>query len=211
MLGVLLSLLAAGSDPAMQPIEEVPGLPRVLLIGDSISVGYTLPVRRRLEGRANVLRILENGGPTSNGVAKIDRWLGDARWDVIHFNFGLHDLKIQPDGTRQVSLEQYAANLRQILERLQQTGAKLIWATTTPVPEGRVSPPREPADVPRYNAVAARLMTEFGVPTDDLYGLVWPRLAELQMPVNVHFRPEGYEALGEQVASHVAAALGLAP
>ena len=32
-------------NPAMIPVEDVEGLPRVLLIGDSISIGYTVAVR----------------------------------------------------------------------------------------------------------------------------------------------------------------------
>src|SRR5215212_9456507 len=57
-------------DPAYAKITDDPKLPRVLLIGDSISIGYTLPVRKQLKGTANVHRIPENGGPTTNGVAK---------------------------------------------------------------------------------------------------------------------------------------------
>ena len=79
----------APANPAMRPIQDVPGLPRMLLIGDSISIGYTLPVRERLAGKANVHRIPENGGPTTNGLARLDAWLGTQRWDVIHFNWGL--------------------------------------------------------------------------------------------------------------------------
>src|SRR5262249_4795155 len=81
------------ADPAFAPVKDDPALPRVLLIGDSISIGYTVPARKLLQGKANVHRIPENGGPTSNGSAKLDKWLGDGKWDVIHFNWGLHDLK----------------------------------------------------------------------------------------------------------------------
>ena len=53
---------------AMSYVVEDPQLPRVLLIGDSISIGYTIPVRKELAGKANVLRIPANGGPTAKGV-----------------------------------------------------------------------------------------------------------------------------------------------
>src|SRR5436305_496918 len=72
-------------DPAFAPVQDDPVLPRVLLIGDSISIGYTVPTRKLLQGKANVHRIPENGGPTSNGLAKLDKWLGDGKWEVIHF------------------------------------------------------------------------------------------------------------------------------
>ncbi|MDZ4288610.1 MAG: SGNH/GDSL hydrolase family protein, partial [Prosthecobacter sp.] len=93
----------------MVAVQDVAGLPRVLLIGDSISMGYTLGVRKLLAGKANVHRIPQNGGPTKNGVANIDKWLGDGHWDVIHFNWGIHDLKFMPDGKRQVEAADYEA------------------------------------------------------------------------------------------------------
>ena len=91
--GTLSSTTAVPKDnPAMKPIKDVPGLPRVLLIGDSISLGYTMQVRQMLQGKANVHRPPANCGPTTLGVEKIDHWLGKEHWDVIHFNWGLHDL-----------------------------------------------------------------------------------------------------------------------
>lgn len=93
---------AAKPDPAMAVITDDPKLPRVLLIGDSISIGYTVPVREQLAGKANVHRILTNGGPTSNGVANLAKWLGTGKWDVIHFNWGLHDLKYMDTGKQQI-------------------------------------------------------------------------------------------------------------
>ena len=87
-------------DPSLGSVVDDPKLPRVLLIGDSISMGYTVPVRNLLKGKANVHRIMENGGPTTNGLAKIKLWLGNSKWDVIHFNFGLHDLKLVAAGQR---------------------------------------------------------------------------------------------------------------
>ncbi len=84
------------ADP-MKPIEDVTGLPRVLIIGDSISIGYTLPVRALLKDKANVHRILTNGSATKNGLENLKKWLGDSKWDVIHFNWGLHDIKFVED------------------------------------------------------------------------------------------------------------------
>src|SRR6185503_19430837 len=92
-------------DPAFDPDKDDPKLPRILLIGDSISIGYTVPVRNLLKGRANVHRIPDNGGPTTNGLAQLPQWLGKGKWDVIHFNWGLHDLKIMADGQCQVPPE----------------------------------------------------------------------------------------------------------
>lgn len=188
-------------------IEDDPRLPRVLLIGDSISNGYAVPVRRLLAGRANVHRIPANGGPSSNGVFLIEEWLGRGNWDVIHFNFGLHDLKRLDDGEPQVPVESYRRYLRLIVKRLKKTNARLIFATTTPVPDARVSPPRLPADVALYNRVAVEVMREAAVEVNDLHARSLPRLKELQMPANVHFTNAGSEELARLVAAAIEARL----
>jgi lysophospholipase L1-like esterase len=188
-------------DPAFDEVTDDPRLPRVLLLGDSISIGYTVAVRQMLKGVANLHRAPENCGPTIRGVVELDKWLAPGRWKVIHFNFGLHDLKRMDDGKHQVGIELYEKNLRDIVARLKATGARLIWASTTPVPEGNVSPPRVPADVVLYNSAAKKIMDAEKIPTNDLFAFALPRLKEIQQPVNVHFTPEGSTALGEQVAA----------
>jgi acyl-CoA thioesterase-1 len=192
---------------ALAAIADQPGLPRVLLIGDSISIGYTLPVRELLKGRANVHRIPANGGPTKNGVASLEKWLGTGKWDVIHFNWGIHDLKFMPDGKRQVEPEAYEKNLRELVARMKATGAKLIWATTTPIPEGELQPARKFGEVREYNAIAEKVMKENGVAIDDLNAAITPRIPELQNPRDVHFKPEGSAFLAKQVAASIEAAL----
>src|SRR5690606_25554132 len=80
-----------GRSNAWDFVQDDPKLPRVLLIGDSVSRGYTQQVRKALAGKVNVHRAPENCGPTANGLKKIEIWLGDGKWDLIHFNFGIHD------------------------------------------------------------------------------------------------------------------------
>lgn len=197
-------------QPVFAEIEDVPGLPRVLLIGDSISIGYTLAVREELKGKANVHRPPTNCGPTTRGVTEIEKWLGSGKWDVIHFNFGLHDLKYVDEkgqntepakGRPQVSTEEYAKNLETLVSRMKKTGAKLIFATTTPVPEGSAA--RVKDDEVKYNQVALAVMKKHGVEIDDLYAFAKPKLAEIQLPADVHFKPEGSKVLAEQVASSI--------
>ncbi len=194
-------------NPAMDPIQDVAGRPRVLLIGDSISIGYTLPVRKLLEGKANVHRIPTNGGPTKNGVASIAKWLGTGPWDVIHFNWGIHDLKYMPDGKRQVEPADYEANLRSLVATLKATGAQLIWATTTPIPEGKLNPSRKFGQVKEYNDIAAKVMAENGVAIDDLNAHITPRLAKMQNPRDVHYTAAGSEHLAKKVAEEIGKAL----
>lgn len=117
---------ARRANPALAQIEDQAGLPRVLLLGDSISMGYTVAVRSELQGKANVHRPPTNCGPTTTGLANLEKWLGEKPWDVIHFNWGLHDLKYvddrgalvspkQKDAHQQVPLEQYEKNLRELV------------------------------------------------------------------------------------------------
>ncbi|AMY08551.1 GDSL-like Lipase/Acylhydrolase [Luteitalea pratensis] len=200
---------AAPTDthPAFSEIEDDPALPRVLLIGDSISIGYTLTTRALLQGKANVHRIPVNGGPTINGLENVDQWLGVGKWHVIHFNWGLHDVKVMDDGKHQVSIEKYEKNLAELVERLKRTGATLIWASTTPVPDAEVTPPRRNRDVIAYNLAANRVMAQNGITIDDLYAVALPRLHEIQRPANVHYTDAGYEVLAARVAASVRAAL----
>ena len=169
-------------------------LPNVLLIGDSISIGYTKPVQKLMKGEANVIHHKGNAGPTSNGLAKLDSWLGDTKWDIIHFNWGLHDLcyrhpdsKVQGkrdkvNGTIMVPLDDYEKNLETLVQRLKKTKATLIWATTTVVPEGEAG--RHVGDEIKYNAVAAKIMNENGIAINDLHAEVL-RLGKPDRP-NVH-------------------------
>lgn len=216
LLGGLLTAVPAATpktakpakkDPSLEPVVDQTGLPRVLLIGDSISMGYTVPVRELLKGKANVHRIPENGGPTSNGTAKLAKWLGTNKWDVIHFNWGLHDLKSMEDGKAQVSLTDYEKNLRELAKQLKATNAKLIWCATTPVPDARLTPPRKDSDVQAYNAIAKKVMDENAIPTNDLYAYTLPKLADVQLPANVHFKKEGSEFLAKKVAKTIEEAL----
>lgn len=202
-------------NPAYARVEDVPGLPRVLILGDSISIGYTVPLRKELEGQANVHRPAANCGPSSRGVEALDSWLGTGKWDVIHFNHGLHDLKFVDEqgknaapekGHRQVPLDQYEKNLNTIVARLKKTGARLIFATTTPVPPGE--PQRKVGDDQAYNAIAWKVMKEQGVAVDDLYAAVAPEFDRYAIrPGNVHFNPEGYALLARQAAASIRQAL----
>ena len=204
--------------------ESDPKLPNVLILGDSISIGYTLQVRAMLKGKANVYRPLsgdgkgaENCNGTTYGLPRVDRWLAAApKWDVIHFNFGLHDLKhVKKPGDNTISKdlsdpvqatpEVYGRQLEAIVKKLKGTGARLVFATTTPVPPGAVG--RTPDEVATYNEVALKVMRENGVAVDDLNASVAPKVGEYQLPKDVHYKPQGYQALAEQVARAVEKAM----
>ncbi|MHC4716305.1 MAG: GDSL-type esterase/lipase family protein [Planctomycetota bacterium] len=205
-LTVLCTSAAARSDEQARGA----GNPlKVLLIGDSISYGYHPVVSQVLAGKADVQR-MGNGRDTGYTLARIEQWLGDVEWDVIHFNWGLWDCRhtVNPDGTLSyaVPLPDYESNLRQLLGTMETTGARLIWASTTPVLWDEPGLGRTDPDVRRYNEAAGRIMDADGVPTNDLYGLVKQRLDELQSKAydtDVHFTAEGYDVLGQAVAQAI--------
>lgn len=173
-------------------VKDDPKLPRVLLIGDSVSRGYTLPARVALQRKANVHRAPENCGPTSNGIKKMDVWLGEGKWDVIHFNFGIHD--------RKTSAKDYEDRLELIVKQLKATGAKLIWASTTPIPPDTKDGPEATTAIIEKNRIAADIMKKNMVHVNDLFDFITPQLSKVQNPMDVHFKGEGYDMLGRQVA-----------
>lgn len=230
MLSCPLSAAAAADatskpiDPVFQPITDQAGLPRVLLIGDSVSCAYTLAVRAALAGVANVHRPPQNCGSTVVGLQNLDRWLGDQPWDVIHFNHGLHDLShefrpgvhrnaageyARPDngGHHRVLPDDYRTNLRLLVERLRAKAptATLIFATTTPVSADLHHYVKD--SELEYNRIAHEVMTAMHVQVNDLWAFAKPRIAEIQEPGNPHFHAKGSRVLAAEIASVITAAL----
>lgn len=175
-------------ESAMKNPAGDPALPRVLLIGDSISRAYTLDVRKALAGKANVHRAPANCGPTDTGLKCFDVWLGTGRWDVIHVNFGIHDRRKTP--------EQYAANLEKVVERLQQTGAKLVWARTTPFQDKGSAVADQSGPL---NETADAVMKKHGIPLDDLHAAILPSVATARGEDGTHFNTDGIRILAAQV------------
>jgi lysophospholipase L1-like esterase len=190
-------------------------LPDVLIIGDSISIGYTPHVAELLAGKAAVTHNPGNGGDSDNVLANLDAWLADRRWGVIHFNCGLHDIKrARGSGGLQVPLERYRSNLERIVQRLKATGAALAWATSTPVIEARHNAVKDldrlNADVDACNAAAAEIMLAAGVRIDDLYSaVVAAGPATMLCDDGVHMTAGGYIVLARAVAGAIERALAV--
>ncbi|MEZ6037542.1 MAG: SGNH/GDSL hydrolase family protein [Planctomycetota bacterium] len=219
--GLLLAACVSSSAPAAavaaEPIATTP--PHVLILGDSISIGYTPVVQELLRDEMFVTRPKGNCAGTTHGVQHVDEWLqvDGGRWDLIWFNFGLHDLKRvdaatgknsnDPKDPRQAEPEVYERQLREIVGKLVATGARLVFATTTPVPPGGVKPYRDVEDPQRYNTIARRVMAEHEIPVCDLFAVATARLQEIQPKVDVHFTKQGSALLAEAVAARVRAEL----
>ena len=200
-----------------------PDLPRVLVIGDSISMNYHDAAKKALKGKANYYRIDGNGGPSTRGIQNIELWLGDYQqkgfhWDVIQFNFGLHDLLQSYDveqksyGAHKVSTEVYKQNLLKVISLLKQTNASLIWCSTTPVPNNSGSSygGRRKGASQTYNNAALEVMSKYPeIGLTDLYSIVQKdsTFDQWKTGTNVHFKEQEQVVLGQAVAAAVMKAL----
>jgi lysophospholipase L1-like esterase len=216
---VLLCSVATGDlslrRAAAQPPN--PGLPKVVLVGDSIRLSYASVVAGRLKGKAVVVSPPANGGDSGNVLKNLDVWVIRERPAVVHFNSGIHDSKkFNASGKHQVAPEQYDANLRRIVERIRaETDAVVLFATTTPIIDDRAAAARRGRDyklleasVAHYNTIAGKVLRELKVPVNDLHaGLVNPTppqsLAKLIGADGVHLSPAAQQLLGRQVAEFV--------
>lgn len=183
-----------------------PKLPRVLLIGDSISVGYGGVVKERLKGKANVDTLATSKAISDPGWLKETSYAIEGyRHAVIHFNNGLHG--------GHVTAQDYESSLRDYIKKLRELApqAKLIWANTTPVPssqKGVALDEKGNATALTRNAIAGKVMKEAGIPINDLYGLVVGNIEKLTASKgNVHYNGKGKTLQGEAVVDAILKAL----
>lgn len=188
---------------------------RILIIGDSISIGYTPFVKEHFLGKAIVSHNKGNAQHTGTGLVKIQEWLADDHWDVIQFNWGLWDLCYRhPDskeygnrdkinGKPEFSIEKYTSNLDSLVSIIKKNSkAKLIFVTTTYVPKNE--PGRYESDVKTYNDVAKVIMKKYGVAINDIYS----QSIDIQNTYekgskDVHYNKEGYEKLSELIIDFI--------
>lgn len=185
-------------------------LPNVLIIGDSISIGYTPFVVEDLQKEARVVHNSGNAGDTGIGLENINEWLGNTEWDIIHFNWGLWDLcyrspqsevygnRDKINGTVTFTPEEYGENLEKLVVLLKKTGAKLIFATTTTVPPGEAG--RFVEDDNRYNKVALKIMKKYDVQVNRLNSISKQIHKEhAKAKDDVHYTEKGYKLLAKPV------------
>jgi hypothetical protein len=204
LLLFLLAVLLAGASPEKS---------KVLIIGDSISIGYTPFVKEILADEAIVIHNPGNAQHTGNGLEKIEEWIGEEDWDIIQFNWGLWDLAYRhPDatvygnrdkvnGTVSFTVEQYAENLEAIVRKVRDASdAQLVFVTTSYVPEGEAG--RFKKDPVRYNRAAKKIMKKYDIPINHIYSKSRKiHKTENRAPDDVYFTEEGSRQLGEIVAN----------
>lgn len=173
-------------------------LPRVLLIGDSITRDYYPEVEKHLAGKAYVARLA-----TSRFISdpvllqEIALVLDNTKFDIIHFNNGMHGW--------QHSEKEYDAAFPKYLATIKAHAphAKLIWANTTTLqtsPAGD-SPQRSDERIAQRNAIALKYVKAAGIAADDLNSLV-KNHPEYHRD-NVHFNERGIALQAAQVAAQI--------
>lgn len=184
---------------------------RVVLLGDSITMGYARYVRGRLRHRAEVISPKETAGNSQNLLAHLDAWAIDLYPQVVHVSCGLHDIRREVGADRtSVPLEDFKKNVTTILKRLKlETKAQIIWTTITPVLERwhreNNKFDRLEQDLIDFNIAAANIAENLHVPIDNLYGmLVEANLGELLLFDGWHYKEEGYSLMGRTVSEFIA-------
>ena len=188
---------------------------RVVLIGDSIRMGYEGVVRSELADAAFVWAPSDNGQHTVHVLLNLWTWVIAQQPDVVHVNAGLWDarriVRDAPDTV--VPLEAYQANVARIVALTRRhTGARVIWATTTPINAAAANRThaekglagRDPADIAQYNRVAVAAALREGAAINDLHQRVGDAGPDALLSADgVHFTPEGYTRLGQAVAAAI--------
>lgn len=177
-------------------------LPRVLLVGDSITRGYFNGVEERLAGKACCARVTTSKSIGDPGLLpEVELLLDQYRFDVIHVNNGLHGWGYTE--------EQYARAFGPFMSAITEkaAGARIIWAQTTPVIDKGSTDNERTNRVKARNRIAAEFAAARSLPVDDLFSLVVGH-PEWYSPDGVHFNGKGIDAQSRQVADCILSALG---
>ncbi len=181
---------------------------RVLLLGDSVRMFYEGEVKRLLGDEYEVVSPKENCRFAAYFLNSLRFWLEEFPTpDVIHFNAGLWDTAIlyKEDGCF-TDINVYSDTMRKIVRVLRNTGARLIFATTTPVHddkyklEGPMPPAHKNEEIARYNEAVLNIMKKNGVLVNDLFSLMYPERKKYLKDDMIHPNDEGVKLLGAAVA-----------
>jgi len=191
---------------------------KILLIGDSIRMGYDKYVAEKLKDKAEVVWIPENSQFTEYTLRHLKDWktkLNLDTLDAVHWNVGLWDsLRLYGDFETLTRPDIYAENIRRIQKFLyfQYPGAKMIFATSTPVIESRFNPKaaiRYNRDIAEFNRLALEVLADYPVEINDLWSLVWGKPESLWSDMTHLYTEEGTRLLGDAVCRAICRALDI--
>lgn len=187
---------------------------QIILIGDSIRIGYQPTVQKELDSLAQVWGPEDNGRTSEKVLRSLNEWVIERQPDLVHINCGLHDLRREFGALdTQVPLAHYRSNVENILRQIREhTRAQIIWATTTPVNQQwhhtNRNADRFEADVLSYNLTATEICNRLNIPINDLFSVMMHAGRDNYMKEEgLHFNPAGYELLGHAVAEKIRAYL----
>ena len=188
----------------------------LLLIGDSIRMGYDKSVRKTLEGKANVIFPEENCRFASYLLRNFHEYLKDVKGediDVVHWNAGLWDCLRLFEEEPHTPIEVYAYYIDRLCIRIKKLcpNAKVIFATSTKVLSEKMDKnfKRYNEEIQKYNDAAVEVVKKHGFSVNDLYA-VSDKLPEEAHSDAVHYyTPMGTEAFTNAVLSLVVPALGI--
>lgn len=190
--------------------ENVSEIPKVLLIGDSISKGYREKVSDKLIGKADVYypdEITTYSTHILRYIHEIAEKLSiGSNLDVVYFNVGLWDV-LRIDGDEPlISREEYKNNLQRIVKRMKLLfpNAQIIFATITPVLEelAKYEFLRLNEDIDSYNEIACEVMRRNDVLIHDLHQIAYKNLDGNYIDFT-HFSEDGYRILADEVATYI--------
>ena len=184
---------------------------KVLLLGDSIRMGYQAYVRDLLREEYEVIFPEDNGRFAAYTLWQVNQMFKhNEDIALVHWNNGYWDMNIEPPMTEPIhSLAEYTGYLRRITALIRACGAKVVFATTVPVLEQEAA--RRMPGVQRetnydnqwvktYNQAATELMKELSVPVNDLYALCAQDPFCYKCSDLLHLTEQGYRRCAEQIA-----------
>ena len=188
---------------------------KILLIGDSIRLGYDKWVADALKDRAQVYFPKENCEYAENVLRFLHEWVSadglGANLDVIHWNAGLWDcLRLFGDDPM-TPIEVYGSYITRIQKRIVRLfpNAVSIFAASTPIREEKYSPDfrRYNAEIEAYNAAARKALEGTGARIDDLYAVMKDVPVSCYSDATHFYTPEGTEIIGSAVLNSILAVL----
>lgn len=187
---------------------------KVLLLGDSIRMGYQQYVKEELDGEFEVRYPEDNGRFAAYTLWQVNqelKWNPDI--ELVHFNNGYWDMNIEAPMTEAIHpVEEYVSFLRRIVELCRQCGTKVVFATTVPILEAGAAGDNTGVQgtinysnewVKEYNAASVALMEQLEVPVNDLYALCMEDDRRYKCEDLLHLSEEGSRRCAKQVAEFV--------
>jgi hypothetical protein len=227
-----LSVSGANLDPGAQVLRytpradlgmEDPRLPRILIIGDSISGHYLHELRELMRGKANIIgeSSINNSswasmGPNfyrsdlaSKGDDLKNFLAARGPFDIVHFNNGIHNFASAQPGDE----KPYAEHLRKIVATIREAGAFCLFANSTgTIGDNMIARfPNYLTNCRRFNAAAEAVMKELNVPVTDIYGLMQPRIEELISTDLIHPKPAARPLMAALIAERLNETLATLP